>query len=128
LFHWSSAKLASIDRSTSSPCNSRYASPQRSIATTSGPPDATELSRAFAAPPTPISRDRLEANLRLIDALTDEVAEAERQLRQLFRGDERVRRLMAIPGVGFITSVVVVTEVRDITRSPRRTGCVPGRA
>jgi len=70
----------------------------------------------------PISRDRLEANLRLIDALTDEVAEAERQLRQLFRGDERVRRLMAIPGVGFITAVVVVTEVWDITRfaSPDR--------
>ncbi len=70
----------------------------------------------------PISSDRLETNLRLIDALTDEVAEAERQLRQLFRGDERIRRLMAIPGVGFITAVVVVTEVWDITRfaSPDR--------
>lgn len=69
-----------------------------------------------------ISSHRLEANLRLIDALTDEVAEAERQLRRLFRGDERVRRLMAIPGVGFITAVVVVTEVWDITRfaSPDR--------
>jgi transposase len=70
----------------------------------------------------PVSKARLEANLRLIDALTEEVAEAERQLRQLFRGDERVKRLMAIPGVGFITAVVVVTEVWDITRfaSPDR--------
>jgi hypothetical protein len=73
----------------------------------------------------PVSNARLKANLRLIDALTEEVAEAERQLRRLFRGaerDERVGRLVAIPGIGFISAVVVVTEVWDITRlaSPDR--------
>jgi transposase len=64
----------------------------------------------------PVSKARLEANLRLIDAVTQEVAEAERQLRRLFPGDERISRLMAIPGVGFITAATVVTEVWDITR------------
>lgn len=65
-----------------------------------------------------VSKARLEANLRLVDAVTEEVAEAERQLRQLFLGDARIRRLMAIPGIGFITAVTVVTEVWDINRFP----------
>lgn len=65
-----------------------------------------------------LSKARVEANLRLIDALTDEVAEAERELRALFRSDDRITRLTAIPGVGLITAATVVTEVWDITRFP----------
>jgi transposase len=66
----------------------------------------------------PVSKARLDANLRLIDALTEEVAQAERELRALFRGDDRIKRLTAIPGVGLITAATVVTEVWDITRFP----------
>jgi transposase len=66
----------------------------------------------------PVSRARLDANLRLIDAVSEEVAEAERELRALFRGDDRIKRLTAIPGVGLITAATVVTEVWDITRFP----------
>jgi transposase len=65
-----------------------------------------------------LSKARVEANLRLIDALTDEVTEAERQLRALFRADDRIKRLTAIPGVGLITAATVVTEVWDVTRFP----------
>jgi transposase len=64
------------------------------------------------------SAARLGANLRLIDAVSDEVAEAERELRGLFRGDDRITRLTAIPGVGLITAATVVTEVWDVTRFP----------
>ncbi len=66
----------------------------------------------------PVSRARLDANLRLIDAVSDEVVQAERELRALFRGDDRIKRLTAIPGVGLITAATVVTEVWDITRFP----------
>jgi transposase len=66
----------------------------------------------------PVSKARLDANLRLIDALTEEVAQAERELRALFRGDDRIKRLTAIPGVGLITAATVATEVWDITRFP----------
>jgi transposase len=65
-----------------------------------------------------LSAARLGANLRLIDALSDEVAEAERELRGVFRGDDRITRLTAIPGVGLITAATVVTEVWDVTRFP----------
>jgi transposase len=65
-----------------------------------------------------LSTARLAANLRLIDAVSEEVAEAERELRGLFRGDDRITRLTAIPGVGLITAATVVTEVWDVTRFP----------
>jgi len=65
-----------------------------------------------------LSAARLSANLRLIDAVSDEVTEAERELRGLFRGDDRITRLTAIPGVGLITAATVVTEVWDVTRFP----------
>ena len=65
-----------------------------------------------------LSAARLAANLRLIDAVSDEISEAERELRGLFRGDDRITRLTAIPGVGLITAATVVTEVWDVTRFP----------
>lgn len=61
----------------------------------------------------PVSKARLDANLRLIDAVSDEVVQAERELRALFRDDDRIKRLTAIPGVGLITAATVLTEVWD---------------
>lgn len=66
----------------------------------------------------PIVAGRLAANLRLIDDLGREVAAADRELQALFRGDDRVRRLMPIPGIGFLTAVTIVAEVADVTRFP----------
>jgi transposase len=63
-----------------------------------------------------VSRQRIDANLRLADAIAEEVKVAERELRTLLRGDERMRRLAPIPGVGFITAACVVTEVWDVSR------------
>ena len=66
-----------------------------------------------------ISQRRMEANLRLIDAVAGEVESADRELRGLFSaGDPRLRRLLAIPGVGFITAVTVLVEVGEIGRFP----------
>lgn len=45
----------------------------------------------------PIVASRLAANLRLIDELGREIMAADRELQALFRGDDRVRRLMPNP-------------------------------
>jgi transposase len=66
----------------------------------------------------PIPQARLDANLRLIDLLGPELAQADRELRELFRGDPRVARLVPIPGIGFMTAAVVIAEVWDVTRFP----------
>ena len=66
----------------------------------------------------PIPQARLEANLRLIDLLVPEVATADAELRELFRGDPRIARLIPIPGIGFTTAAVIVAEVWDASRFP----------
>lgn len=66
----------------------------------------------------PIPQARLEANLRLIDLLSPEVATADAELHELFRADPRIARLVPIPGIGFITAAVVAAEVWDVSRFP----------
>jgi len=63
-----------------------------------------------------VERGRIDAALRLSDAVTLEVIGVDKELRAAFAGDERIRRLMAIPGVGFLTAAVVLAEVGDATR------------
>jgi transposase len=78
------------------------------------------------------ARGRLDAGLRLIDALTVEVGRADAELRSAFAGDDRTRRLLPIPGIGLVTAATVVAEVWDIQRfgSPERlcswAGLTPG--
>jgi transposase len=64
------------------------------------------------------ARGRLDAGLRLIDAITVEVGRADTDLRTAFAGDHRVRRLLPIPGVGLVTAATVVAEVWEIDRFP----------
>jgi len=57
------------------------------------------------------ARGRLDAGLRLIDAITAEVGRADADLRAGFARDPRVRRLLPIPGIGLVTAATVVAEV-----------------
>jgi hypothetical protein len=58
--------------------------------------------RWLADLPLPRSaRGRLDAGLRLIDAITVEVGRADTDLRTTFAGDDRVRRLLPIPASGW---------------------------
>jgi transposase len=59
------------------------------------------------------------ANLRVIDLLTTEVRQLDRELVSFFKTDPRIRRLRAIPGIGFYTAAVVLAEVWDVHRFPR---------
>jgi transposase len=65
-----------------------------------------------------VSQGRVQASLRMIDAISDEVAAADREIRDLFHLDPRVARLSAIPRVGPVTAAVVVAEVWDVSRFP----------
>lgn len=63
-----------------------------------------------------ISQRRVEANLRLIDELTREVARANEEMRTLFAADPRLSRLLPIPGVGPLIAATVLVEVGDVGR------------
>jgi transposase len=63
-----------------------------------------------------ISRSRLEACLRLIDEVSLEIVIAEREIYQTIQEDERVERLLPIPGIGPIIAATILSEIGDITR------------
>jgi len=63
-----------------------------------------------------ISRSRLKACLRLIDELSLEIVIAEREIYQTIQEDERVERLLPIPGIGPIIAATILSEIGDITR------------
>jgi transposase len=73
------------------------------------------------------ARSRLDAGLRLVDAVTVEVALADADLRAGFARDPRVRRLLPIPGIGLVTAATVAAEVSRGRPLPQPcAGCAPG--
>ncbi|MHB8512088.1 MAG: IS110 family RNA-guided transposase [Actinomycetota bacterium] len=64
----------------------------------------------------PIPAERIRALLRLIDTVGCEVRDAECQMRSLLRDDPAIRRLLPIPGIGFLTAATIATEIGDVTR------------
>lgn len=64
------------------------------------------------------TRQRVDANLRLIEELDEEVDLADQQINKQFARDPRVRRLQPVPGIGLLTGAIVVAEVGEIQRFP----------
>jgi transposase len=64
------------------------------------------------------SRQRVEINLRVIDGLDGEIRGVSKTVRKRFAGDQRVRRLMPIPGIGLFSAATVVGEIWDVKRFP----------
>src|SRR6266852_6766781 len=64
----------------------------------------------------PVSQSRLRACLRLIDEVSLEIVLAEREIQEMIRDDDRVERLLPIPGIGPIIAATIVSEIGDITR------------
>jgi transposase len=63
-------------------------------------------------------RDTINAALRQIDFLTEEIATIERDLATFVLASQHARRLMTVPGVGMITAAVFLAHAGDITRFP----------
>jgi transposase len=61
-------------------------------------------------------RDTIDAALRQIDFLDEEIAKLERQLACFAVESEQARRLMTVPGVGLITAIAFLAQVGEITR------------
>jgi transposase len=67
--------------------------------------------------PEPWASD-VEASLRLIDELEQEIAACERELRRLGAEHRYVPLLLTIPGVGWVLAYTIAAEIGDIARFP----------
>lgn len=61
----------------------------------------------------------LDAALRIEAAIGAEVAAAERVIATTVVDDPRIRHLLTIPGIGFVTAAGILAVVGDITRFAR---------
>ena len=60
----------------------------------------------------------VDAGLRQLDFLGDELAQIDAIIAQQVLGDEDVRRLMTIPGVDVVTAVTLAAVIGDVRRFP----------
>lgn len=67
-------------------------------------------------------RDTVDAALRQIDFLTQEITKIERDIASFAVDSPEAKRLMTVPGVGLITAVAFLAQVGEIARfqSPRQ--------
>jgi transposase len=63
-----------------------------------------------------VSRELVEDDLGLIDALQDRIDRLDWEIRQRARSDPRVKLLTQLPGIGPFTALVILAEVGDISR------------
>ena len=74
----------------------------------------------------------LDRVLVVLEALRDQIAAADRELKALARGDVRMQRLMSVPGVGPVTAARFVAALDDVDRFPNAAsvasylGLIPG--
>jgi transposase len=63
-----------------------------------------------------VSRELVEDDLGLIDALQERVDRLDWEIRQRARSDPRVKVLTQLPGVGPFTALVILAEVGEVSR------------
>ncbi len=75
-----------------------------------------------------ISQSRLQACLRLIDEVSLEIVLAEREIQDTIKDDERLERLLPIPGIGPINAATILSEIVTSRALPRQTSSARGPA
>jgi transposase len=63
-----------------------------------------------------VSREVIDDDLALTDALQEPVGRLDREVHQRARSDPRVQVLTRLPGVGEFTALVLLAEIGDISR------------
>jgi transposase len=65
-----------------------------------------------------VNLDPVESYLRLIGTFNEEIRVLSRELEGLAKNDENVKLLMTIPGIGYYSALLVMSEIGDINRFP----------
>jgi len=74
------------------------------------------------------TRYTLRCLLRQLDMVVSEIERIEKRMKKVFSKTEQVKRLMTLPGIGFILAVAIANEIGDISRfaTPQRLASYAG--
>ena len=62
--------------------------------------------------------DSIESYLRILKQLDEEISLLSKELVGIAEGDEDVKLLMTIPGIGYYSAVLIKSEIGDVSRFP----------
>jgi len=65
-----------------------------------------------------LNLEPVESYLRVLNPLHDEIKLLSKQLRDVADGDEDMKLLMTIPGIGYYSALLVKSEIGDVNRFP----------
>ena len=76
----------------------------------------------------PQTRYALRCLLKELDMVESQIQGIEKQMKKVFSETEAVRRLMSLPGIGFILAVTIANEIGDVSRfsTPQRLASYAG--
>jgi transposase len=63
-----------------------------------------------------LNLEPIDCYLRVMDPLSEEIGKLSLELKHMAEGDEDVKLLMTIPGIGYYTALLVKAEVGDVRR------------
>jgi transposase len=66
----------------------------------------------------PVYRNALEGYLRILDSLDREILPVTKEINAAAPADARVRLLISVPGIGYYTALLILSEIGDIDRFP----------
>ena len=74
------------------------------------------------------TRYTLRCLLRELDMVVSQIQRIEKRMKKVFSKTETVKRLMSLPGIGFILAVAIANEIGEITRfaTPQRLASYAG--
>ena len=74
------------------------------------------------------TRYTLRCLLRELDMVEGQIQRIEKRMKRIFSKTEQVKRLMTLPGIGFILAVAIANEIGDISRfvAPQRLASYAG--
>lgn len=61
-------------------------------------------------------KENLSRQLRVIDLLSEEIKQIEKVIQSRVQKDPQTKRLMTIPGIGFIIAYLIISEIGEISR------------
>jgi len=61
-------------------------------------------------------KEEVESSVRLIDAISEELKQCERNMGRSLRQDERAKLLMSVPGIGRVLGYLILCEIGEVER------------
>lgn len=80
--------------------------------------DAEPFTRDFVEKLKELRNYRIDGYMNVLESLNKEIKNASERIRQIASDDENCRLLMSIPGIGYYSALLIVSEIGDISRFP----------